>query len=84
MLLNNFHISSWILDSVRNDILKTPKQMSEQMQDDYRDANDTIRARATKSPNDAKLNLISSILPKSAEFNGTKVKKTCAPLLCIF
>ena len=51
-----------------------PKLISKQIQEEQRDASDLPQALANKSPSDTKLDLISSMLPKAAELDRSKVR----------
>ena len=53
-----------------------PKLISKQIQEERRDASNLPQALANKSPSDTKLDLISSMLPKAAELDRSKVIDT--------
>ena len=64
------------LDYTRKDVSKMPKLISKQIQEERRDASNLPQALANKSPSDTKLDLISSMLPKAAELDHSKVIDT--------
>ena len=70
IIANIFYYS----DHIRNGISKIPKYGPKYIQDEERDDNKICLTPPTKSPSDAKLNLISSILPKTTELNPSKVE----------
>ena len=63
----------YYLDHIRNGISKIPKYGSKYIQDEQREDNEISLTPPTKSPSDAKLNLISSILPKTTDLRPSKV-----------
>ena len=64
----------YYLDYIRKDVSKIPKFASKQIQEERRDASDLPQPLANKSPSDTKLDLISSMLPKAAELDRSKVR----------
>ena len=64
----------YYLDYIRKDVSKIPKFASKQIQEERRDASTLPQALVDKSPSDTKLDLISSMLPKAAELDRSKVR----------